>query len=279
MLRSLLFRKLFGSLFVVILVSSITLYFLSVPMIKKTVYQTEEASAKTILDNVYELIKAQNSAIVAYRTSSLNSYKRQLKNVTLIQESYIKTIYDKVKQNKTTEEEAKHIALEEMRKFRYSDSEYLWVSNYDSVLISHPDPELHKADFSNVKDTNGNYIVPPMVSIAREAGEGYTSYWWRRLGEKTPIEKLTYSKNFAPWKWVIGTGLYIDDVKNEVERRRAKMINELRALLKKTKIARTGYIYIFDSQMNMIIHPNSNIEETNFSNLLNPITKKSIGTG
>ena len=277
MFRSILFRKLFISIFVVVIVCLVTLYFLSVPMIKKTFYTTEKASAKTILDSVYELVNAQHLAIDAYRDSSLTSYKRQLKNITLIQDSYIKSAYAKYKKNMVNEKEAKNNALEEMRKFRYGHDDYVWVSDYNSVLISHPDPKLHRADFSKVKDIYGNLIVPPMVKVARENGEGYTSYWWQRLGEKDPIEKLTYSKDFPPWKWVIGTGLYIDDVKQEVARRRSKMIEELRMILKKTKIARTGYVYIFDSQMNMIIHPNSNIEKTNFSKLLNPITGKSIG--
>jgi diguanylate cyclase (GGDEF)-like protein len=277
MFRSILFRKLFISIFVVVILYSVTLYTLSVPMIKKTVYATEEASAKTILNNVFELVNAQNFAIVAYRDSTLESYKRQLKNITLIQESFIRSAYDKCIQNSADEEDVKQNVLEEMRKFRYGRDDYVWVSDYNSVLISHPDPKLHQADFSNVKDIYGNLIVPPMVAVARDKGEGYTSYWWRRLDETDPIEKLTYSRNFSPWSWVIGTGLYVDDVKQEVSRRRSKMIEELRGLLKKTKIARTGYIYIFDSQMNMIIHPNSNIENTNFSKLLDPITGKSIG--
>ena len=278
MFRSILFRKVFISIFVIVVVCSATLYGLSVPLIKKTVYATEEASAKTILNNVYELVDAQNSAIAAYRDSTLEDYKRQLKNITLIQESYIRAAYDKCRHDKAREAETKKNVLEEMRKFRYGHDDYVWVSDYNSVLISHPDPKLHQADFSKVKDIYGNLIVPPMVAVARDKGEGYTSYWWRRLDKKEPIEKLTYSRNFSPWNWVIGTGLYIDDVKQEVARRRKKMIEELRTILKKTKIARTGYVYIFDSHMNMIIHPNSNIENTNFSKLLDPITDKSIGT-
>ena len=277
MFRSILYRKLFISIFVVVIVCSATLYGLSVPMIKKTVFATEEASAKTILNNVYELVDAQNSAIVAYRDSTLEACKRQLKNITLIQESYIRAAYDKCRHNIGQEEETKKNVLEEMRRFRYGRDDYVWVSDYNSVLISHPDPKLYHADFSDVKDIYGNLIVPPMVAVARDKGEGYTSYWWRRLGENQPIEKLTYSRNFSPWNWVIGTGLYIDDVSQEVARRRSKMIEELRAHLKKIKIAHTGYVYIFDSNMNMIIHPNSNIEKTNFSKLLDPLTGKSIG--
>lgn len=176
MFRSILFRKLFISIFMIVIVCSATLYAFSVPMIKKTVYTTEAASAKTILDNVYELVDAQNSAIVAYRDSTLKDYKRQLKNITLIQESYIRAAYDKCRQNIVLEEEAKKIVLGEMRKFRYGRDDYVWVSDYNSVLISHPDPKLHQADFSNVKDIYGNLIVPPMVAVARDKGEGYTSY-------------------------------------------------------------------------------------------------------
>ncbi len=277
MFSSVLFRKIFFPILVILLGFSMAIYFFSVPLIKRTVYTNEEEAAKTILDNVYELVKSQHLSIEAYSEFALEAHKKQLKNITLIQEAFLKDKYAKYKKGLMTEEEAKRSALEELRTFRYGKGDYVWVSDYKSTLISHPDPELHKADFSNVRDTNGNLIVPPMVKVARERGEGYTSYWWRRLGGEKPVEKLTYSRNFPEWEWVIGTGVYIDDVEDEIAKRKKSLIKELRQILYDVKIARKGYMYIFDSKMNMIIHPNSNIENTNFSDLLNPVTKKSIG--
>jgi len=279
MLSSILFRKIFFPILTIILIFSIAIYFFSVPLIKRTFYDAEEEAAITILDNVYEFVEIEYLGIEAYHKTTLEMYKKQLKNITLIQEAFIENRYQKFKQGLLTEAEAKNSALEELRSFRYGPGniDYLWVSDYNSVLISHPDPELHKADFSEVLDVRGNLIVPPMVKIAMENGEGYTYYHWRRLGQEKHIEKLTYSRNFPAWQWVIGTGVYTDDVEAEVAHRKEKMIEELRQILRGIKIARTGYMYIFDSKMNLIIHPNPSIENTNITNLLDPVTKRPIG--
>ncbi|MCP4110816.1 MAG: PAS domain S-box protein [Desulfobacteraceae bacterium] len=253
------------------------MYFYSVPLIKKSIYNTQEDAAITILQSVYDLVVAEYISIETYREYALDAYKRQLKNICLFQESFLKNKYQLFEQGLISEEDAKNQALEELRSFRYGNDDYVWVSDYNSVLISHPDPRLHLTDYSLVSDKNGKLIVPSVVKTATEKNEGYTSYWWRRLGDEEFIEKLTFSKNFPEWEWVIATGVYIDDVEKEVARRKKKMIQEIRLLLHKIKIARTGYMYIFDSDINMIIHPNLNIENTNFSELLNPLTNKPIG--
>jgi diguanylate cyclase (GGDEF)-like protein len=79
------------------------------------------------------------------------------------------------------------------------------------------------------------------------------------------------------WKWVIGTGVYVDDITNAYLQRKEELISELKNHLHTMKIAGGGYLYIFDSKMNMIIHPNPNIEGTNFTELLDPTTGKPIG--
>ncbi len=277
MLSSNLFRKIFFSISIIILLSFLVIYLIAIPFIKDTIYNLEEDSAKTILNSMHDLVKSEHFNMEEFRKSELESYKMQLKNITLIQESFLKNKYDKYKKGLLTKKQAQKEALEELRKFRYGKNDYLWVSNYQSVLISHPDDGLHNTDFSEVRDVYGNLIVPPMVEVALKNGEGYTSYWWRRLGEEKPVEKLTFSKNFKPWNWVIGTGVYIDDVEAKIVQRRQRVIEYLRQAIRKTKIARTGYLYIFDAKMNMVAHPNSNIEGTDISSLLDPVTQKSIG--
>ncbi|MEA1924063.1 MAG: cache domain-containing protein [Pseudomonadota bacterium] len=160
-------------------------------------------------------------------------------------------------------------ALDYIANLRYGDNEYFFISDYDSVLIGHP--SLQGKDMSNVKDPNGILIVPPMVQVAREFGHGFHSYSWRKLKSEDQLyEKLSYSKLIKEWQWVIGTGIYLDSIEHEVKRKKTELIKSLRSLLTTTKIGETGYIYIFDSKGNMIIHPNSNIEGKNFSKLKNP---------
>ena len=156
-----------------------------------------------------------------------------------------------------------------INKLRYGDNNYFFISDYNSVLISHP--YLQNKDFSNIKDKKGNLIVPPMVEIAREEGEGFHSYWWKKNSDdETPYEKLTFSKNFPDWEMVIGTGVYIDDIQKSIEKRKSELLEQLREIVKTTKISKTGYLYIFNNKADMLIHPNSNIDGKNFAKLKNP---------
>ncbi len=124
---------------------------------------------------------------------------------------------------------------------------------------------------SDVRDPEGTLIIPPLVKIARERGEGFHSYSWSKLeGDGTLFKKLTFARHIPNWKWIIGTGMYLDSIERQVKIKKQELTKNLRKLLANTRIAATGYIYIFDSSGNMILHPNSNIEGKNFLKLLNP---------
>ncbi len=159
--------------------------------------------------------------------------------------------------------------IDVVNRLRYGENNYFYITDYNNVLISHP--YLQGKDLTEVKDIKGNYIIPPMVKIARENGEGFHRYWWKKNNnDNTPYEKLTYAKNFPDWHMVIGTGVYIDDIEKEVAKRKKELMQQLQEIIKTTKIGKTGYLYIFDDKANMLIHPNSNINSKNFSTLKNP---------
>ncbi len=110
-----------------------------------------------------------------------------------------------------------------------------------------------------------------MVEIALKQQEGFYSYWWKKnKQDDTLYKKLTFSKNFPLWNMVIGTGIYIDDIEKNIQKRHEELLRQLRDIIKTTTIGKTGYLYIFDSKANMIIHPNSNIDGKNIAKLTNP---------
>jgi diguanylate cyclase (GGDEF)-like protein len=276
MFRSNLFVKAFSTIVLGMLVLSTIYYFFSVPLINRMAFAIEERAGQTFLDSMHELVRQSNRDMEAWQESALAAHKRELKNIIRVVESYILDVQREASEGRIDLEEAKDHVLERVRKLKYGGNDYVWVSDYSNVLISHPDPSLHKRDFSEIEDVNGSLIVPPMVEGALKDGEGYYSYWWRRLGEEEPVEKLSYYRNLPLWEWVVGTGVYIDDVENEAAQRKKELVEELRRHIHGTRISGSGYMYIFDSDMNMIIHPNSNIENTNIANLLNPVSGKPI---
>ncbi|NOZ68858.1 MAG: HAMP domain-containing protein, partial [Deferribacteres bacterium] len=233
-------------------------------------FNAEEESARNVLKLVMLQIESEYNDLIYYRKSSLELHKKHLKDIITLQEAAIRKLYERVKQGTIDEADAKKRILEELRSYRFGNNDYIWVSDYNSVLISHPDPRLYGRDYSRVRDVKGKLIVPPMVEMARKNGEGYYSYWWRRLGSERPVEKLAYVKLFPEWKWVLGTGVYIDDIEQEAARKLEAMLQNLRKTLAKVKVAKTGYIFIFNGRKKMLIHPVLAGEDV--SELKNPAT-------
>jgi diguanylate cyclase (GGDEF)-like protein len=277
MFRSSLFFKTFSTIIVGVLILASIYYIFTVPMINSMAFEMEERAGQTVLDNMHLLIKQSHTDLESWRTSAIMGHKRELKNIINVVESYIEDVQNDINRNEMSLAEGQHKVLERIRNLKFGNNDYIWVADYRSRLISHPDPKLHNSDFSKVKDVNGDLIVPPMVEGALTGNEGYYSYWWRRLGSERPVEKLSYYRNMPEWKWVLGTGVYVDDITDAYLQRKQELISELRKHLHTTKIAGDGYLYIFDSKMNMIIHPNPNIEGTNFIGLLDPATGRPIG--
>jgi len=118
------------------------IYFFSVPLIKRTVYTNQEEAAKTILDNVYELVKSEHLSIEAYGELALEAHKKQLKNIILIQETLLKDKYEKYKKGIMTEEDAasspmKHILTRTLGSSEDVDAEVFEIepSEHDRFVL------------------------------------------------------------------------------------------------------------------------------------------------
>lgn len=271
-----LYRRFLAPIVLTLLGFALAVNFFAVPYLKQLVYSLEEKSVKTNLSNIHTLITSNYYATEAYKKSVIDAHRRELKNIILFTETYLTNKYDQVRNGMLNEEQAQWSALEELRAFRYGNNDYVWIADYNGFYLSHPDPKMNMEDFSKVQDVFGNYVLTPLIQQTLEKGEGYHSFWWQRLGDDLPAEKLVYGKVFPQWEWVMGTGVYIDDLESEILVRKEKMIEELRGILKDITIAKTGYMYIFDSWHNIIIHPDSNLENTDISELINPATQRKL---
>ncbi|MBF0564659.1 MAG: cache domain-containing protein [Nitrospirae bacterium] len=278
MFKSRLFIKFFSAIMLLILMFTILYYMLSVPYIKGKVYEIEKTNAKTVMDNVYELIKSSDNGLEAYKDATLQARKEELKNILLIVEQYINSVNREVKEGVISKKAAREKILTQVRNFKFRNNDYIFIIDYNGRMLSNPtyDPKLQGIDQSRLVDVDGKHLLPDMLEIASKKGEGYYSYKWRRVGTATPIDKLSYIKKIPEWDWVMGTGVYIDDIENVVNLREKSIIEDLRRILKKVKLAKTGYIYIFDTNYFNLIHPNKTLENVSAKNFLNPVTRKPL---
>lgn len=111
-------------------------------------------------------------------------------------------------------EEAQRSARELVKSLRYEGSEYLWIHTLDTTeMVMHPTkPALDGTKIGELKDPTGVPIFSVMNERVRREGAGFVEYQWPKPGAEVPQPKVSYVSGFTPWAWVIGSGIYVDDV-------------------------------------------------------------------
>ncbi|MEX2629065.1 MAG: cache domain-containing protein [Tistlia sp.] len=113
----------------------------------------------------------------------------------------------------TSVEEAQRAALQAIGAMRYSGTEYFWVNDMHPTMVMHPiKPELDGSDLTGFKDPAGKHLFVEFVKMVEAQQAGFVGYLWPKPGQEQPVPKESYVQGFAPWGWVIGTGVYIDDL-------------------------------------------------------------------
>jgi methyl-accepting chemotaxis protein len=114
-----------------------------------------------------------------------------------------------------SETDAKNAARETIRSMRYDKTNYMFIVTTDNRYVLFPSkPEREGTDASTMQDANGKLIIVAMVKAA-QAGGGFVDYLFPKAGETAAQPKLSYAAPFTPWGWIIGTGIYVDDVDRE----------------------------------------------------------------
>lgn len=113
-------------------------------------------------------------------------------------------------------EDAQKQAMELIRGLRYDKDDYFWINDLAPRMVMHPtNPKLEGQDLSGIKDPDGKALFNEMVRIAKSQGAGMVDYRWPKPGSSDPVPKISYVELFQPWGWIIGSGVYVDDVQDE----------------------------------------------------------------
>ncbi len=162
---------------------------------------------QTLLNNKRELIRElTNSA-----WSILASYQHDEQNGIL------------------SHEQAQNLAITRIEALRYGTDlkDYFWIQDMQPVMIMHPyRTDLNGEDLHSFTDPRGAHIFVEFANLVQREGEGYIDYVWQWNDNPDRLEpKESFVKGFVPWNWIIGTGIYIDDVEQEIARIEKSLIN------------------------------------------------------
>lgn len=119
----------------------------------------------------------------------------------------------RVKLGELTETQARAALLERVSAMTYGQyNDYVWVHDSKMNMLAHPSSKLRGANLGELKDVNGKQFFKMLNAEALATGESYMPYYWNRPDSELPQPKITYVRYNAEWDWLIGTGVYVDDI-------------------------------------------------------------------
>ena len=151
---------------------------------------------------------------IAERWTEINhARQRELRSLVESAIAIPAKLDEKVKQGIMTVDQAQGQARAQISLMRYRGNEYFFITDMTPKMVMHPiKPELDGKDVSGNKDPNGKLLFQEFVRVVRQNGSGVVDYLWPRPGSDIPIPKVSYVQGYAPWGWVVGTGVYSDDL-------------------------------------------------------------------
>jgi methyl-accepting chemotaxis protein len=147
----------------------------------------------------------------------LEEKKKNVKNTVEVAYGIVDYYNSLYKAGELPLEQAQQDAEDAVNKLRYEGNEYFWINDYNLIMIMHPiKAGMDNTSIADIKDPDGKYIFREMVDLAKTRGEGFVSYRWDRPGSDVPIPKISFIKSYDDWGWVIGSGIYVEDVEEAI---------------------------------------------------------------
>lgn len=154
--------------------------------------------------------------------------KETISELTNTAWSLLDEYHQEVNLGKLDEDSARVLAAERIQRIRYGDEykDYFWIIDMQPVMIMHPyRSDLISTDLSSYQDPKGTRLFVEAVKVAGENGEGYIDYMWQWKDDSSRVvPKLSYVKAFDAWGWIVGTGIYLEDVREEIRSLKNKLL-------------------------------------------------------
>ena len=161
------------------------------------------------------------------REGFISRKKEMLTNVIDISISEIRQYKNLADRGEMSEEDAKREALSSIENFRYGENneEYFFILDFAGNLLMHPfTKDLVDSSVLRYKDPNGIELFQEMENVVAKSQKGFVEYFWQEHEDSSTISpKISYVESFEPWGWIIGSGMYLNDVEQELSALRNKL--------------------------------------------------------
>jgi len=252
-----------------VLITALSISVFQQIQVERHTVELELHNARSMLQLAAAQIENQYDSYIFHRESLTNERKQNLQNIIEITCRMADSYQQQIVNGQLDETTAQQRFLHRIRHFRYAGGAgYLWVNTAEKphpTVIAHPAmPEIEgqRMDsgdplFNNALGRKEN-LFKAFVDVCDKNGEGVVDYLWPKpnaSGTTEPSAKLSYVRLFKPWNWIIGAGMYMDDIETDSQLRIKAIIKELKKAFSKVRISENSYLFLFDSSLNMLVHP------------------------
>jgi len=182
------------------------------------------ASSITLI-NLNQARNLSEEEIRTFEDNLLASKRQALKNyISLALTSIEHIIQDEEMDEELAQREVKRI----LNGLTYDEDGYFFVYDPSGKNLVHPKlPHLIGHNLHDMQDQNGNYVIRNLLRVAADGG-GFHRYLWNKPSTGKDEDKLSYAVELPRWRWMLGTGLYIDDIALEVQKIRGQVKSNIR---------------------------------------------------
>lgn len=260
MFRSALFRRLLISMQLIVLSFALASYFLIAPIVRDTVLSLEESAADTILNNVDAIVRTESLSVEDYWKSAITSHKRQLKSLVNAQQKLMLSLVAHYQGLALSEQEIRRKLKQDISESDSNAHKLIWMLDADMRVVTHSEKSFIGEASLAITDVYDNKIYAPMHKELGRNDSGYFTYWISGGDTSEQTHRLTYFQRFPLWNWIVGLDVNIDEIETEVSQREGNIVAELREIMNSISHNQMGMVFLFDSDLNIVIHPDKGQE-------------------
>jgi diguanylate cyclase (GGDEF)-like protein/PAS domain S-box-containing protein len=191
---------------------------------ERTAHYLKLAPARVLLPSALTLLLFAGSIYLyllpSIEQALLNAKKEKVVEITDTVTSTLARLNEMAERGEITLAHAKALGAKFVRDTRYGPDakDYFWITDLTPRMVMHPyRPDLDGRDLTDYRDKEGKRVFVEFVNAARKTSDAFVGYYWQWQDRPDRIvRKISHVRLFAPWGWVIGTGLYTDDVHAEI---------------------------------------------------------------
>lgn len=245
-----------AALIAVLLVASAVVTTLSVfRSVQTTMLAESNQSVRNTHASVSELIAQEYAAVRGFRNATLAQRKSGLVDVSSAIITALDTIRSQVESGALTEQQGQAAALRMLASIRFGNDDYFFTYDRDMTAIAHPDAKFQGRNLIDLQDADGTFVIREIQRVALELGGGFVPYRWVRLNADEASPKIGYVFHYEPWDWIIGTGVYVDDIDDAAGRRLDAAKANLSQALADIDFQTDGFFFILDESGSVVVAP------------------------